>query len=75
MGGTRNPAIHDPANLLRICGDGVLGCHGHIERNRDEALANGWLVRSGADPATVPVLLWDYRWVLLGDGYTETEAP
>lgn len=65
MGGSRDPAINSAANLLWLCGDGVRGCHGWIESNRNTARANGWLVPYAQDAATIPVLLWDGRRVLL----------
>jgi hypothetical protein len=55
MGGTRNPAIHSPANLLHMCGDGTRGCHGQAESRRLAATKLGWIVLRGSDPATVPV--------------------
>lgn len=57
MGGTRRPEVNSPANLLLVCGTGTTGCHGHIEANRTEGYANGWLVRAAGDPAATPVLL------------------
>jgi hypothetical protein len=44
----------EPENLLHLCGDGVRGCHGHIEHNRAQAYEKGWLVHSWEDPAEVP---------------------
>lgn len=63
LGGTRDPQINLPSNLLHVC----LGCHGYIEAHRAEALTNGWLVsRYGGDPAEAPVLIdRDSRWVNL----------
>lgn len=53
LGGSRALDIHDPANLLAVCGVGALGgCHAHIESHRTEAYENGWLLASGADPVT-----------------------
>jgi hypothetical protein len=69
MGGTRRPEINSPANLLLICDDGTeRSCHRHVEANRARARENGWLVRAGADPAEVPVLLEG------GDRYLLTDA-
>jgi 5-methylcytosine-specific restriction protein A len=64
-GGTRDPAINCPSNLLWVCGDGVRGCHGHMESYRTEAYAHGWLVHRGHEPSEQPVSLWDGRRVLL----------
>lgn len=46
-----------PSNCLHVCGHGTLGCHGWIEHNRAESYRQGWLVRSGMDPARQPVNL------------------
>ena len=29
MGGTNDPSINSPANLIVLCGSGTTGCHGH----------------------------------------------
>jgi len=44
MGGTRNPDIHKPANLIVLCGSGTSGCHGWVESNRDKARSQGYLL-------------------------------
>lgn len=70
MGGTTAVDIHDPANLLAVCGDGTRGCHGWIESNRLAAKQAGWLLGAGADPVSRACLLRDGRIVLLQvDGY------
>lgn len=75
LGGTKDPAINALSNLLWVCGDGVQGCHGHMESHRTEAYAMGWLVRHGTSPAAVPVHLWDGRRVLLDDSGGWAYAP
>jgi hypothetical protein len=65
MGGSSDPAINYPSNLLWVCGDGTTGCHGYMESFRFEAYTMGWLVADGMDPAKVPVVLWDGRRVVL----------
>jgi len=52
MGGTSDPAINSPANLVLLC----LDCHAYIESHRAEACADGWLVGREADPEMVPVV-------------------
>jgi hypothetical protein len=42
--------------LITLCGTGTTGCHGYVHANPAESYAAGWLVRSGTDPAAVPVL-------------------
>lgn len=68
MGGTNRPHISLPSNGLTLCGDGVIGCHGWVERNSDDAERLGYAVPSWADPATVPVWLATRScWALLGE--------
>lgn len=75
MGGTKDPAINDLANLLTLCGSGTTGCHGWVEANRAEAKRLGFLVSQWADPAVVPVASWR-GWVLVdGDVVTRVEEP
>lgn len=64
MGGTSDPAIHSPANLLHLCAD----CHSWIELNRDAALTSGLLVPNASDPAAVPVETIHGRVLLRDDG-------
>ena len=68
MGGTKDPAINSPANLVTLCGDGVRGCHGLIEANREEAREKGFTVRQTQDPSTVPVHCWDGTYYFNQDG-------
>lgn len=65
MGGTKNPASRSPANALYL----HFRCHDRIERNRDEALGYGWLVRQSGESEQEPVLL-HYGWVLLNSDGT-----
>lgn len=60
MGGTRNPEVNLPANLLLLCGSGTTGCHGWLESHREKAKEWGYLIRRGtASPAFEPVLTAD----------------
>lgn len=58
-GGTADPAINRPSNLLLVCGTGITECHGALTRNGDRAaaLAAGWVVELNSihDPADIPV--------------------
>jgi len=65
MGGSSDPDIHSPSNLLALCGSAVTGCHGWAESKRDEADAAGFLIKGRRDPAEVPVLLLMRKPVLL----------
>lgn len=56
-GGSSDPAINSPANLLLVCGTGTTGCHGWIGERPEEARDEGYAVslNSRQDPASVPV--------------------
>ena len=63
------------SNLVLLCGSGVTGCHGQVEDQRAAAYDSGWLVETGLDPATKPVLVHDIGHVLLTeDGDYQQEA-
>ena len=65
MGGTRNPQINAPSNLVFLCFD----CHEWIERNRDAARMSGWLVPRNDDPELTPIVtLHADVWTLHRDG-------
>lgn len=55
MGGTRDPLVNSPANLVLLCGSGTTGCHGWVEQHRTEARQQGWLVSQHADPRYQPI--------------------
>ena len=68
MGGSKAPNTNSPSNLILLCGDGVRGCHGHIEQNRDEARHTGFNVpQFVANPESIPVTYWDGRTYKLND--------
>lgn len=54
------------SNAMHLCGSGTTGCHGMVTENPALAYENGWSVRSGFDPKTVPVNRMG-DWVLLDD--------
>lgn len=58
MGGTKDPAVNDPTNLLVLCGSGTTGCHGRVETNRAWARDAGFAVSKWANPAVIPVRHW-----------------
>lgn len=66
MGGSRDPMINSPANILFLCGSGTEGCHGWVESNRSEAFTDGLLVYRIDDPSEIPVRL-RYGTVFLDD--------
>lgn len=57
MGGSRNPDINQPANLLMVCGSGTTGCHGFIESNRLWAYELGLLIYTVAEREITPAYL------------------
>lgn len=64
------------SGLAALCGHGTAGCHGRVESYRIQAYEDGWLVRTGHDPANSPVWLHDGRcaW-FTDDGRYSTSAP
>ena len=70
MGGTKNPVINSPVNLVTLCGSGTTGCHGWVETHREEARVYGWAVSRHQDPAVVPMLHAYRGWVTVGSEYT-----
>lgn len=70
-GGTSDPAINLPSNLLAICSP----CHLTIESDRTVAYQQGWLVHRQHDPAKSPVWLAGVGFAFLNvDGsITQTE--
>jgi hypothetical protein len=62
MGGSRDPQINSATNLIVLDGDGVTGCHGWVEANREDARLMGWLVPQWRNPAEVPVRHHGHGW-------------
>ncbi len=78
-GGTSDPRIGSIANCLILCGSGISGCHGLIERNREEALRVGLLIPTIATtetfaPAAVRVRRLDKTWWLLTESGRAVEV-
>ncbi|MGH8575610.1 MAG: HNH endonuclease [Gammaproteobacteria bacterium] len=68
--------LHDPANLIFLCGSGSTGCHGQIEESPEEAYQFGFKLRRGCDPASHPVLRFMDRWEQpTADGWVPAPAP
>lgn len=65
-GGSMDPAIHSPANLVHLCHT----CHRWAEDFRDDAVATGWLVPMGVTgPEEIPVVNTRGRtWLLTAAG-------
>lgn len=54
MGGSKKPELHQPANLIALCGSGVTGCHGWVESNRDKAREQGFLITNVESASDIP---------------------
>lgn len=57
MGGTADPAINSPANLIVLCGTATTGCHARAEARDIDGRRNGYWVRQQEHPADIPVLI------------------
>lgn len=79
MGGSREPWVNLPGNIVLVCGSGVSGCHGEIESRRDQARVDGFLVSANGvhKPVDSPLLHFRFGWVLLDDfgKWTHQEVP
>lgn len=64
-GGTDDPRVNRAGNGALMCGSGTTGCHGWTEDNETAAARMGWVVRSWADPTSVPMYVHGRGWVLL----------
>ena len=71
MGGTKDPAINRPSNLVLLCAS----CHSWIETHRAEALSDGWLVSQWATPSAVPLIVRGRPIWLDDHGKTHPEHP
>jgi hypothetical protein len=76
-GGSSDPAINAPSNLLLVCGDGASGCHGWITANPETAMDLGYSVslNSSDSPSQVPVHHRVWGLVYLDDGGRWTPVP
>lgn len=76
MGGSPEPHINTPSNLMWVCGHGNAfpGCHAVIENGRVYAKDVGWLVPRPGLPVEVRVL-WRGVWVLFDDVGGMASAP
>lgn len=55
MGGSRDPFINSPANIVLLCGSGTEGCHGWVESNRQQSYDEGLLVHRNDDSSEIPI--------------------
>lgn len=65
--GSGSTELHEPSNLLLLCGTGTTGCHGWIHAHPLEAQTYGWLigVKDTRPPHLVPVYNHRHGWQLL----------
>lgn len=74
MGGSRDPRINAPSNLITLCGSGTTGCHGVVESTPRLSRLTGWAVARHDDPAEIPVQTLS-GWVKLTDDYQLEPCP
>jgi 5-methylcytosine-specific restriction protein A len=69
MGGTADPAINRPSNLITLCGSATSqgGCHLACEQRDPRLYDLGFWRKNGEDPAVIPVAHAVHGWVLLLD--------
>lgn len=66
MGGSKDPRLNLPSNILLLCGSGTEGCHGWVESHRNEAREQGLLLYRDDDASELPAEL-RYGSVFLDD--------
>ena len=59
--------LHQPGNLILLCGTGTTGCHGYVHAHPAESYDNGWLVHIDGNPLTQPVRDKFHGRILLDD--------
>lgn len=73
MGGSSDPRINQPSNLITLCGSGTTGDHGWVEAHPDLAKAVGLACPRWADPTGWGV--WTRRgWLFLDNDGAVTEV-
>lgn len=68
-GGSSDPAINYPSNLLALCSQ----CHLEVESDRTVSKEQGWLVPFEQDPAETPVWIAGLGKVFLNDDGSTTQ--
>lgn len=72
------PGLHEPQNLILLCGTGTTGCHGWVHAHPERSRELGYMVSMSEDrPETVPVYSMRHKWILLDaeGGWTPTDDP
>lgn len=72
MGGSSDPFINYPSNLVLLCD----ACHmGAVEKYRTQAYADGFLVHAAHDPGAIPVKIYAHGYVLLANDGRYAAVP
>lgn len=74
-GGTSDPAINRPSNLILLCGTATSGCHLAAEQRGTRSRDLGYWVPSWQDPREVPVMHSTYGRVWLTDSGEVSYSP
>lgn len=79
MGGRKDNSVDFPENIVLLCGASSTdpdSCHHYIERFRNLARADGWLLYENDDPREVPILARDgQRHYLVDDQWDPMLLP
>lgn len=73
--GQHGGELHQPSNLISLCGTGTTGCHGWIHAHPAQARAYGWLLQAGDNTTETPVYTRRHGWILLDDDGDWTHCP
>lgn len=70
------PGLHEPQNLILVCGSGTQGCHGRIHANPEWAYRLGYLVHMNDEhPENRQYYDRKQGWLYLNPDGTSTPAP
>lgn len=75
LGGSRDPRVNDYRNLVRLCGSGTTGCHGHVHAHPAQSREHGWIIRSLDDLDTPMRTKFGSRIELSADGTRRDTWP
>lgn len=76
MGGTSNPALNRPSNIVLLCGSATSpgGCHLLCEQRNERMHELGFWLKNHEDPAKVPLAHAVHGWVFLADDGSVVDA-
>lgn len=75
MGGTSDPALNRPSNIVLLCGTATTGCHLACEQRELAMYELGFWRKQHENPAQIPVAHAIYGWCLLLDDGTVEPLP